>query len=77
MARFAVLVTLLAIFATVLGGPTGTFHGHRPGGGGPPPWGCNSKTMQIRKDFNKATPQERKEYTDAINCVMTFPSNLE
>ncbi|KAK5245172.1 hypothetical protein LTR20_006077 [Exophiala xenobiotica] len=82
MARSAVLLTLCAVLAMVLAGPTGHYPGpHSPKGFSPPwgqpPWGqCNNRTMQIRKDFNKATPQERKEYTDAINCVMTFPSNL-
>ena len=35
---------------------------------------CNAETMQIRKDFERLPPAERKEFTDAIKCLMTQPS---
>ena len=43
--------------------------------GGPPK--CNPKNMQIRKDFEKLPPEERKDFTDAIKCLMNQPSNLD
>jgi len=38
---------------------------------------CNDKTAKIRKDFDSMAPLERKAYTDAVNCLMTKPSQLD
>lgn len=38
---------------------------------------CTSENLQIRKDFNKLPPCERKAFTDAINCLRSQPSNLD
>ncbi|KPI43615.1 uncharacterized protein AB675_6947 [Cyphellophora attinorum] len=44
-------------------------------------WGdwqpCNNETIRIRKDFNNLCPEERKAFTDAINCIRSQPSNLD
>lgn len=41
------------------------------------PWKCTEKNKQIRKDFGKLLPEERKAYTDAINCMREQPSQLD
>ena len=38
---------------------------------------CNDQNIKIRKDFNSMEPQERKAYTDAINCLRVQPSQLD
>lgn len=38
---------------------------------------CTSENKQIRRDFAKMAPEERKAYTDAINCLRTKPSLLD
>lgn len=38
---------------------------------------CTDQNIKIRKDFNSMEPQERKAYTDAINCLRTQPSQLD
>ncbi|EXJ91750.1 hypothetical protein A1O3_00300 [Capronia epimyces CBS 606.96] len=56
---------------------------------GPAPWGpsffgspgkyppCTEDRIKIRKDFDSMAPAERKAFTDAINCMMTKPSQLD
>ena len=38
---------------------------------------CTQETIRIRKDFNIMAPEERKAYTDAINCIASKPSQLD
>lgn len=38
---------------------------------------CTDSNIKIRKDFDAMEPEERKAYTDAINCLRTKPSQLD
>ncbi|KAJ9653346.1 hypothetical protein H2198_007435 [Neophaeococcomyces mojaviensis] len=38
---------------------------------------CTDDNISIRKDFDAMPPQERKAYTDAINCLRNQPSQLD
>ena len=38
---------------------------------------CTEHNIQIRRDFQKMAPWERKAYTDAVKCLMDQPSNLD
>lgn len=38
---------------------------------------CTPETIKVRKDFDKLEPCERKEFTDAILCIMDQPSGLD
>lgn len=40
-------------------------------------WGCNSDNIETRVSFASMPPEERKAYTDAINCIHSQPSNLD
>lgn len=48
-----------------------------------PTWGDNSGSkctpdkVQVRRDFDKLAPEERKAFTDAINCMREQPSSLD
>ncbi|KAK5937207.1 hypothetical protein PMZ80_010507 [Knufia obscura] len=46
---------------------------HQPGKYQP----CNEKNIRVRKDFDSMPPEERKAYTDAINCLRSQPSQLD
>ena len=41
------------------------------------PWQCNKDTIETRVSFQSMPPEERKAYTDAINCVHSQPSSLD
>lgn len=38
---------------------------------------CTEQNTKVRKDFNTMPPEERKAYTDAINCLRDQPSQLD
>lgn len=38
---------------------------------------CTEDNVKIRKDFDTLAPEERKAYTDAINCLRSKPSQLD
>lgn len=38
---------------------------------------CTEERVKIRKDFDSMAPEERMAFTDAINCMMTKPSQLD
>lgn len=38
---------------------------------------CNSDNIQTRVSFADMEPEQRKAYTDAINCIHDQPSNLD
>lgn len=38
---------------------------------------CTEDNVKIRKDFDTMAPEERKAYTDAINCLRDQPSQLD
>ncbi|ETN47254.1 uncharacterized protein HMPREF1541_01446 [Cyphellophora europaea CBS 101466] len=44
-------------------------------------WGdsnaCTPDKVQVRRDFDKLAPEERKAFTDAINCMREQPSSLD
>jgi tyrosinase len=37
---------------------------------------CTKDKMQVRQDFDKMEPYDRKAYTDAVKCLMEQPSQL-
>jgi hypothetical protein len=39
--------------------------------------GCSPKNIRTRVDFASMPPEERKEFTDAMKCIMAQPSNLD
>lgn len=41
------------------------------------PWQCTKENMSIRQDFAKLAPEDRKAYTDAVNCLRNQPSQLD
>lgn len=64
--------TLLALLSTPLISAAPGWHGFQDGG----PW-CTPDKIKTRVDFNKMAPEERKDYTDAVKCLMGKPSNLD
>ncbi|KAK5090864.1 hypothetical protein LTS08_002226 [Lithohypha guttulata] len=38
---------------------------------------CNPHTQQTRVSFSSMAPEQRKAYTDAIECIHSQPSNLD
>ena len=38
---------------------------------------CTKENIQVRRDFDKMPPEDRKAYTDAINCLREQPSQLD
>ena len=41
------------------------------------PQACTYETQQVRKNFDKLQPDDRKAYTDAVQCLMSQPSKLD
>ncbi|KAF6806752.1 FAD binding domain containing protein [Colletotrichum sojae] len=39
--------------------------------------GCTLFNARVRKDWNSLSDTEKKEYTSAVNCLLTKPSKLE
>lgn len=77
------LVTLSALSSTVLA------RSHRPTAGNWTGWHgldehpyqgqwlpCNQLTIEVRQDFEKMAPKDRKAYTDAVKCLMDLPSEF-
>jgi tyrosinase len=83
MRLLACILSLCAIAAAVPtwapggnGGPWSQGNGNA-WGQGQPPWKCTNENKQIRQDFAKMAPADRKAYTDAINCLRDQPSSLD
>jgi tyrosinase len=39
--------------------------------------GCTDANIEVRKDWGEMSGDERIAYTDAVNCIMKQPSNLD
>ncbi len=78
------LVTLSVLASTVLAAPQSQSVGKRSNWKAPTDYAyqgkwqpCNPDTVQVRQDFDKMAPEDRKAYTDAILCLMDRPSQLD
>lgn len=40
-------------------------------------WQCDSSNIETRVSFQSMAPEDRKAYTDAINCIHSQPSSLD
>ena len=40
-------------------------------------WYCSPEKVKVRVNFNNMPPWQRKEYTDAVKCLMGKPSQLD